>query len=367
MKIVFATGIYPPDIGGPATYVERLAGDLAQRGFEVRIITYANLNPIKDHTANKNSKLFAVYGKQFKIKRISRALPGGVRYFMYCWHLLLLARDTDIIYVQNVTSAGLPALLVAKLLKKRLILKVVGDAAWEQKKPYLKIIQKWVARGADQIITPSKFVKNMVVSWGTSEDKIKIIYNAVEGSSRLDITKSEAKKRINIFGDIILSIGRLTSWKGFDDLIAVMPDLLLKNPNFRLVIVGEGNYKLKATEGVKLIGSVPHSEIPLYFKAADTFVLNSGYEGLSHVILEAMQMGVPVIASSEGGNPELIKDGFNGLLVEYKNQKQIKEAILKLWRDKELQEKFARNSKEKFKNLTWDNLVKQTLEILKSA
>ena len=82
-------------------------------------------------------------------------------------------------------------------------------------------------------------------------------------------------------------------------------------------------------------------------------------------MLEAMQHGVPVIASAEGGNPELIENGANGFLVEYKNQEQLKSAILKLWQDKNLQEKFIQNSKEKLKNFTWENLVGKTLQILK--
>lgn len=319
MKIIFATGIYPPDIGGPATYVERLAKELNQP-----VISYS---------------------------RRLKKYPKGLKHFLYFLCLLWLAKDKDVIYAQNVTSAGLPALLAAKLLKKKLVLKVVGDAAWEQKKNYLKPIQSLVAKGANSIIVPSQYVKKMVASWGANESKINVIYNAVENGSRPDISKEEAKKKIGIEGDIILSVGRPVPWKGFDDLRSIMPDLLKENPNFKLVIIGEEK-------------KVPHEQMPLYYRAADIFVLNSGYEGLSHVILEAMQSGVPVIASNEGGNPELIEDNFNGLLVEYKNREQIKSAILKLWRDKELQEKFIRNSEEKLKNFSWDNLMEETVKIL---
>jgi len=321
MKILLAAGIYPPDIGGPATYTERLSKALGQP-----VISYSG-----------------------KLKKY----PKGLKHLLYFLCLLWLAKDKDVIYAQNVTSAGLPALFAAKILRKRLILKVVGDAAWEQKKPYLKIIQQYVAKNAVKIIAPSQYVKEMVISWGVSAEKITVIYNAVENSSLPNMTKDEAKKKIGVEGDIILSAGRNVPWKGFDDLRAIMPDLLKENPNFRLVIVGEDK-------------KVPHEQMSFYFKAADVFVLNSGYEGLSHVILEAMNFGVPVIASREGGNPELIQDNFNGLLVEYKNREQIKEAILKLWRDKELQEKFAQNSREKLKNFTWERLLYETKKCLVS-
>lgn len=319
MKIIFATGIYPPDIGGPATYIERLAGELKQP-----VISYS---------------------------RRLKKYPKGLKHLLYFLCLLWLARDKEVIYAQNVTSAGLPALLASKILRKRFILKVVGDAAWEQKKDYLKPIQRYVANNADQIIVPSQYVKKMVISWGVAENKINVIYNAVERECSIALSMDGAKKEIGVSGDIILSAGRAAPWKGFDDLKAIMPDLLKENPNFQLVIVGAEK-------------KVPHEQMPLYFRAADVFVLNSGYEGLSHVILEAMHFGTPVIASREGGNPELIEDGFNGILIEYKNREQIKSAILRLWRDKPLQEKFIRNSKEKLKYFSWENLMEKTVEIL---
>ena len=349
MKFIFATGIFPPDIGGPATYVERLAAELYQQGFDVGVITYSDAE-VKEY--------------DFLVIRVSRKWPAGIRHFVYFLKLLKLAKNCDLIYAQNVTSAGLPALLAAKLLRKRLVLKIVGDAAWERNKGYLKAVQEAVARSADKIIVPSLYLKKRIIGWRILEEKIEVIYNAPEPAPQLDISKNEAKTKIGISGDIILSIGRLVSWKGFSDLIDIMPDLLLQNPNFQLVIVGEGKEKLKAGEGVKLVGGVPHSQIPLYLKAAEMFVLNSGYEGLSHIILEAMQHGVPIIASNEGGNSELIEDNANGFLVEYKNQEQLKQAILKLWQNKDLQERFIQNSKEKLKGFTWENLVEKTTKIL---
>lgn len=359
MKIILATGIFPPDIGGPAIYTEKLAAELSRQGLAVKVITYSNL---------KNSEPNAT--------RISRKYPAGLRHFIYFLNLLKLAKSCDVIYAQNVTSAGLPALLASKLLRKKLVLKIVGDAAWEQHKRYLKKIQEYVARRAHQIIVPSYYLKKLITGWGVPAEKIEVIYNAPGAVSQLNISKSEAKEKIGISGDIILSIGRLLPWKGFSNLIAIMPNLIKENPKFQLVIIGEGEEKenlkfkienLKLKNNVKLIGRVNHQDMPLYFQAADIFVLNSGYEGLSHAILEAMQFRVPVVASDKGGNPELIQDNFNGFLVEYNNQEQLKEAILKLWQGKDLQNKFIQNSKEKLKNFTWEKLVNKTLNLLKMA
>jgi len=391
MKILIATGIFPPDIGGPAIYTQRLAEELVRKGIIVKVITYVDDKALKFQIPN--SKFQTNSKSQISIIRISRKYPKGLRHFLYFLSLLKLARDVDVIYAQNLISAGLPSFFVSKILRKKFIVKIVGDAAWEnyanknkkfdnleifQKKKYdfftefLRRIQKFVAKGAEKIITPSQYLKNIISNWGIEKEKIKVIYNAVE-KINFEISKEEAKKKIKIEGNIILSIGRLVPWKGFSALIEIIPDLLKENHNFKLVIIGEGeeerNLKsqisnLKIEKNVKLIGKLIHEEIPLYFRSADLFVLNSEYEGLSHVILEAMQLNVPVIASNRGGNPELIKDGFNGFLVEYNNQEEIKEAILKLWKDKDLQNKFIQNSKEKLKEFCWKNLVNQTLKVL---
>ncbi|MCP6718279.1 MAG: glycosyltransferase family 4 protein [Patescibacteria group bacterium] len=380
MKIIFATGIFPPDIGGPATYVEKLANELLQKGFEISVITFSDTKTKKNY--------------DFPVIRISSKYPKGIKHFIYFLELLKMARGTDIIYVQNQTSAGLPSVLVSKLLKKRLILKVVGDAAWEsyanrvsefdnietfQEKKYdflTELIRKtrsFVAKNADTIITPSQYLKNIVKGWGVPEQNIQAIYNALEQLFEPHISKEEIKKKIGIKGDIILSIGRLTPWKGFSALIDIFPELLKENPDFKLIIVGEGEEKkklelrvekLRLKDNVKLVGKISHQDIPLYFRAADIFVLNSGYEGLPHVVLEAMQFGVPVVISNKGGNPELIKDSFNGFLIEYNNEEQIKNTLLKLWQDTSLQKKFIENSKEKLKEFSWENLVNKTIKLL---
>ncbi len=380
MKIIFATGIFPPDIGGPATYVEKLANELVQRRFEISVITFSD-NKIKEKY-------------DFPVIGISRKYPKAIRYFIYFLKLLKLAKNKDVIYSQNQTSAGLPSVLVSKILKKRLILKIVGDAAWEnyanrvtefnsieifQEKKYdfltelFRKTRSFVAKNADIIIVPSQYLKNIVKGWGVPEQSIKIVYNALEQLSEPHISKEEIKKKIRIKGDIILSIGRLAPWKGFSALIDIFPELLKENPDFKLIIVGEGEEKkklelrvekLRLKDNVKLVGKVSHQDIPLYFKAADIFILNSGYEGLPHVVLEAMQFGVPVVISSKGGNPELIKDSFNGFLIGYNNKEQIKNTLLKLWQDKNLQKRFVENSKEKLKEFSWKNLINKTIKIL---
>jgi len=392
MKILIATGIFPPDIGGPATYTEKLAQELKSRGLEVKVITYSDDQPLKFQILNskfqtpKESKLptgQANPKSQIPITKISRRFPRGLRHFLYFWSLLRLAKNSDLIYAQNLVSAGLPAALVSKILRKKFVLKSVGDYAWEQgtarwgvkenledfqnkkygwKIEWLRKIQKWTAQKADKIIVPSFYLKKIISGWQIPDSKIEIIYNAVEPIKKIGVFKK----------DCLLSIGRFVPWKGFDTLVEIMPELW---PEMKLIIIGNGpeylNIKAKVKDlglenRIELPGSVPQAKLPGYFARARIFVLNSDYEGLSHTILEAMQAEIPIIATNVGGNPELIENGKNGILVEYQNREQLKEAILKLWSNEGLQNKFIQNSHQKLKEFSWENLVEKTLKVLES-
>ena len=101
-----------------------------------------------------------------------------------------------------------------------------------------------------------------------------------------------------------------------------------------------------------------------YMKASDLFVLNTGYEGLPHIIIEAMYLGLPVITTDVGGNIEVIKPGENGLLVEYNNKTQIKNAILEIWKNKEAKREMVENGKRDLEKFSVKNMIDGLVKIL---
>ena len=379
MRILNATGIFPPDIGGPATYTAKFSSALVKRGIETAVISYSDVGEYENY--------------DFRVIRVSRKRNVFIRYFIYFLKSAILARNVDLIYAQDTISAGLPAFLSAKLLRKKFVMKIVGDSAWERarengvteddiitfqegrynfKTEFLRKIQRFVSQRADKIIVPSFYLKNIVKGWGIGEDKIFVIYNAAELKAEPG-PASQAKQKLGLDGDIILSVGRLVPWKGFDGLIGIMPELLKHNTNIKLIIIGEGPEEeslkskvknLKLDDVVSFIGRVEHSKMSLYFAASDIFVLNSSYEGLSHVIIEAMAAHVPVVASNVGGNPELINDGINGFLVDPHNKSALQEKILELLQNKEMQNKFIHNSSEKLKQFSFDKMIEDTIKVL---
>ncbi len=342
MKILIATGIYPPDIGGPATYSRILFEELPKQGISVRVITYGVL-------------------KKF---------PWLIRQPIYFFKIFFAAPAADIIFAQDVLNSGISALISAKVWRKKFILKVVGDYAWEQgtqrfgvkevldeflnkkygwRVEFLRTVEKFVAGRADKIIVPSEYLKKIIMAWGIEPEKIAVIYNSFEPPSPA-ITKEAARKELelSLTEKIIVSAGRLVPWKGFGALREIMPEISKKFPGAKLFILNDE----------------PKERLLLYLSAADVFVLNTSYEGLSHQILEAMAIGAPVVTTNIGGNSELIKDGESGYLVGFNDKIALKSKILEILGNAILSKQLAENAKLKAREFSKERMIDQTLKLI---
>ncbi|MCI0542453.1 glycosyltransferase family 4 protein [bacterium] len=371
MKLLIATPLFPPDIGGPATYSKILFEELPKRGILVELLLFGSV----------------------------RRLPKGISHFAYFILLLWRARGCDIVFALDPVSVGFPAMYAAKILRKRFFLKIVGDFAWEQeqvKSGKLKVeskfvsleefqeqdfdlftnlrkkVERYVARQAEKIVVPSEYLKKIILLWGVPEEKISVIYNAFE-PAEVNERRDELKKKFDVPGPMIVTAGRLVPWKGIDALIEIFPDILAVRHNTRLVIAGEGpemeRLKVLARDktpagSVVFTGRLVHEKLVRYVKAADVFVLNSSYEGFSHLLIEALAIGTPIVATNIGGNPELITDGETGFLVEYGDTGALLQRILAVLDISDFQRKFAKNGKEKVKSFMKERMVGELIEQL---
>lgn len=117
MRILLATGIYPPEIGGPAGYTHGLAKALAAQGDRVSVLTYGDAQTVRE--------------PELATTIVPRNGGPLVRYVRYAFHAWRLARSNDIVYLQGPVSEGFPGTIGAVLARKKTVMKIVGDYAWE--------------------------------------------------------------------------------------------------------------------------------------------------------------------------------------------------------------------------------------------
>jgi len=387
LKILIATGIFPPDIGGPATMLKALADSLIKQNFAVKIITYS------DKINSKKQK-----DNNIEINKVTKTPNIAFRHLKYFIRMCRLAIWADVIYVTDTYSVGRFAYLIKRILNKKYIVRFAGDSAWEiavsrgwtkdyivdfVEKVYSNQIEKLKNRRkkilieADRVIAVSQFIAGIAKKIGVNDNKIKVIYNSIDFMNSSDINMDAVESIKAKYGGrakIIIAACRLTPWKGVDGIIKILPQLKEKVGNINLLVLGQGQElnnlkqlvdKFAINSNVHFLGKVDHSEILNYFKAADLFILNTNYEALSHTILEAMKAGAPIITTNIGGNSEVIENGEDGLLVNYNKQEELLEAAIKILTNQQLADGLLNNAKDKLKKFNWDNTVQETVKTLK--
>lgn len=304
-----------------------------------------------------------------------------------------LAGDVDTVFALSPVGGGYDGYLSARLRKKRFLIRIDDDYAWRaaidngstyllagdfqkaEKNGQIAALHKRQVRlctEAELVIVPSEFMSEIVYGWGVNRGKIKVISDAVELPD-IQATKEEARKRIGIAGNLLISVGPLVPWKGFRMLIKIVPQLIGINQFFRLVIVGDGPERktLKTMiqntgldKKVYLIGQKNKEELAWLLAASDTFILNSGHEPFPLAAIEAMSAGIPVITTAVGASPELIRQGENGFMVKYNDEFNLVEAIKTVWQNPELRERFIGEGKKTAAEFSTEKMISETVAAL---
>lgn len=313
MKIFLATGIYPPESGGPATYTAGLSSALKEQGHDVRVLAYGDPSL-----------------KEANVTRVSRSGGAFIRYIRYAWAAFRLARWSEVVYAQGPVSEGFPTMVAAWLTSRPFTMKVVGDYAWEMAMqrgetdlldPFLakrhrgliglyERIERWTAKRAARVIVPSRYLATVVSRWDVPQERIHVVLNANEP---LPSSSGRASERVAFDvtdRTVVLTAVRAVPWKGVAELIESFTHLPATH---LLVVAGDGpelaHWKKIAEERgvadrIRFLGRIDRATLARWYAAADVFVLNSGYEGYPHVVAEAASCGVPCLVSDQGGNPE---------------------------------------------------------------
>ena len=331
--------------------------------------------------------------------RVPRGLPTASKLALFAREVWRHGRRADLLFINDY---GLPATAANLLLRKPVVMKIVGDFAWEYavrhglvpadepferfqatrygpKVEAIRTMQATYVRAADRVIVPSSFVQWYVEGWGADPARVRVVQNAVDDpTASLTDDRETIRAAFGVAPDerVVLVVARMTAWKGIDTVMAALgqlPDGL--RGRARLVVLGDGPDRPRL-EGlaaslppgtVTLAGEVPHSMVARWMCAADALALCSGYEGLSHVLLEAMAAGLPVLVSDAGGNRALVTHGRDGLIVPFRDVEATARALGELLADGETARSIRQNARAGAANRTVSRMVEQTLGVFQEA
>ena len=386
MRVLITSPVFPPDLGGPAVYVPSLARYLQERGHQVSVVAFC-----KDENPT---------GYPFEVVAIARG-SLAVRYLKAFFAVLRKARAAQVVYVNE--HLALLHVLAARLAGRPVAIRMMVDGAWEishrrgwiggddinefQTQRYgfkvalTRTLQRFWWKLCARIIAPSRFLRDIAVeSYGVEAEKVRLISNAYHGpaSNEVGWSRIQARERLGLHPErrYLLTICRLMIWKRVDGILRALTAL---PEDVELLVAGEGpeedSWKQLAKDlGVahraRFLGNVAYGEIPLWIRAADVFVLNSEYEGLSHTLLEVQALGTPVVCTNVCGNPEVISDGENGLLVPPGDDQTLARALEKLLADRALRERLSIRGVElssRFDRARSFTAVERTLQELSSG
>ena len=352
MRVLVTVGIFPPDIGGPATFVPKIAKYFQDElNYEIEILTLSD---------NKNSNI----NDDFSVKRIDRNLPIIYRWLKTIFTIYKLGKNKDLIFVNGL---GTEATIANIFLNKKIIRKIVGDPVWERAYSKAKIsesfdefqvknygfsislqkkVRSFSIKKSDIVVTPSQHLKNFILNLGF-KNKIEIINNGV----------FIPEENTNIFTNDQINItivSRLVSHKNIEKIIKAISDL--NSPLINLNIIGDGpelnqlqKISLESNNKDNIIfhGKLNRDEIDHIFLNSDIYIQASNYEGLPHSLLEAMSYGIPVLCTPVGECKEILGNEDRGYILDLPVSKNnIKSKIIEIIGEKNIANKKGERGKD---------------------
>jgi glycosyltransferase involved in cell wall biosynthesis len=372
-RLLVTTGIYPPDVGGPATYVERLARTLVGLGHPLTVVATSaapsSVEPLAD-----GSRLW----------RFTRAQPLAARMAATARRVRREAARASVVYANGCWVES----LAGAWGRAPVVVKAVGDQAWElawtqgRTREDLRSWQHAAQRGArvrglwlqervctrfaTAVVVASAFMAAIVEGWGVRRERIVVLPNAVELPAAGDGPRPRRTGR----GMRALSGGRLLGWKRFDHLLRVVAAV----PDLELTLVGDGPdaprlRALAETLGVgrrvRFVPSVHPRRMQALYRAHDLFLLASTSETFSYMTIEALAAGLPAVVADAGALPETVGHGAWGTVCPAADVEAWAAAVDGLARSAAHREELSRRGREAVRDrYDWQVVLPPTLELL---
>jgi glycosyltransferase involved in cell wall biosynthesis len=355
MKIIFLVSSFHPHVGGLPVRAHRIAKGLSERGHEITIHTrfhpkvplIERINGIKVERHHELKPLFSQF-----VKIPIAIIPS----------LLNLFGKEEILRADVIQSFGWLSFssLIAASLKfirgKPFVLSPIFSPyylwyVWDVKL-YRWVFGPSIIRYADFLTPQTDFERDKLIQLGVSPDRTQVLPNAIESDSYKKLPDPivfRNKYGIGFDEKIILFVGTLTRFKGLNQVVLALLDVLRKIKKVKLVLIGPNVHNASAMlrhvnssdirDHTIITGPLKAKSLIYAYSAADIFVFPTIKETFGSVILEAAASGLPIVCTRTGVAPEIITHGENGLFVDYGNVDQISNAIIRVLTDSNFKRK----------------------------
>lgn len=366
MRIAFLTGIWPPDVGGPATHGPDFSRFLEARGHRVHVVTMGDGEPTE---------------RPCEVEVVSRRLPFPLRYGAVALRGARAARRADVLYASATYAA---AAFAATAARRPLVAKLVSDPAYERAQRYglftgsleefqldrslrvrpLKALRTASLRRAATIVVPSAYLARIATAWGLPPDGIHVLTNPAPPPREVDAEPLD--------DGTFVFVGRLTRQKA----LGVALEAVALVPAARLVLVGDGPERSSleraasqssASGRIRFAGARSRDDALRTVAGACAALLSSDWENLPHSAVEALSVGVPVVSTAVGGVPEVVRDGENGLLVPPGRPDELAAALRRMLEEPGLRDRLAAAAKPSVEAISSEAVYGKLEALLEAA
>lgn len=374
MHVLVVSGMWPPDVGGPASHAPELAEFLLGRGHRVVAATMADAAPAPE---------------RYPVRWASRRVPLGLRQALGARLVARLARQADVVYSTGMVGRSS---LGAALARRPIVLKLTSDPVFERSLRWglfgadlgafqhagglrigvLRLARDLALARADRVIIPSAALRELALGWGLPAEKVVVLPNPVSPPPDLE-GRDELRRRHGLEGRTLVFAGRLVPQKSID----VALEAVLATEDVSLVLAGDGPYRdrlhaLARRLGLyggraRFLGPQPRRTVFELLRAGDAALLSSSWENFPHMVVEALAVGTPVIATDVGGVTEILRDEENGLLVPMNDAPALAAAIRRYLDDPALERRLREAAAPSVARFAPDAIYGRLEELLAEA
>jgi glycosyltransferase involved in cell wall biosynthesis len=361
-------------LNGVSTHVQCLVNSLTNKGVEVSVFA-VDIEPGRKCAVNYHwMRPFLENRNPFNPRNTLLPLASLVKKLF----VLQRQKPIQIFHVHDVFAfyavslvARLYAIPTAFTIHSMTIAKP-DLALYPQHTKYMGLqATRFVLKNAHAVIAVSRDLLPILIKLGAKADRLEVIENFVD-LDRFSTPVPGSDDQFSSDADICLFVGSFIEVKGLEWLIRAVPQMVKRRPKLIVVLAGGGDLEEKLRQmvsdlglgsHVRFLGIVKHEDIHKWYQRAKMLVLPSLSEAKPMVILEAFAAGLPVVASDVGGIPEVVRHGWNGLLVEPRDEEGLAHAVCSLFDDNAFLQQCSKNALDTASQLSCERGIMQVLTL----